>query len=68
MECVHISTFAASELGLQPYIHLHSSEKGMSFLELSRPLARPPGAGRDTGLTLLSDRLIELGELFFVQE
>ena len=28
------------------YIHLHSSEKGISFLELSRPLARPPGAGR----------------------
>ena len=28
------------------YIHLHSSEKGTSFLELSRPLARPPGAGR----------------------
>ena len=28
------------------YINSRSSEKGISFLELSRPLARPPGAGR----------------------
>jgi hypothetical protein len=31
-------------------------------------VAFPVKRRTDTGLTLLSDRLIELGELFFVQE
>ena len=36
----------------------------LGFHEMAFPVKRRT----DTGLTLLSDRLIELGELFFVQE